>query len=187
MPLHIFMAGRLFALGMGAQLPKQDLEIVTTGRKIKFMRLILLSLVIILGGGVNALAVQVHGAPEGYYTHNLAHVILIVAILFLLFWLRKEDGENKKAWWYFRLSLLFFLLWNLDAMTAHILKKRLPSEAFYLPPKLFDHLLLGPLDWERWVFYMTRFDHLLCVPAMFFLMQSLRYFYKTQNKQKSIS
>ena len=147
------------------------------------MRFIVFFFFVIFFWTGDVFAVQVHGPPEGYYTHNLAHVFFIAAILFLLFWLRKEGGENKKAWRYFRLSLVFFILWNLDAMAAHILKRRLPHEALYLPPNPFDHLLLGPFDWERLAFYITHFDHLLCVPAMFFLMQSLRHFYKAQGKQ----
>ncbi|WP_157627871.1 hypothetical protein [Thermodesulfatator autotrophicus] len=104
-----------------------------------------------------------------------------MAIIFLLYFLRKNPDVKTKPWRYFRWSLFFFLLWNLDAMAAHIFKKRLPETALYLPPNPFEHALLGPLNWEKWFFYITHFDHLLCVPAMFFLMQSLRHFYQSKN------
>ncbi|WP_457755899.1 hypothetical protein [Thermodesulfatator indicus] len=125
-------------------------------------------------------AVQVHGPPEGFYSHMLAHVIFVVAILFLLYFLRQNPEIKTLPWRYFRWSLFFFLLWNLDAMAAHFLKRELPEEAFYLPANPFEHVLLGPLSWKKWAFYIAHLDHLLCVPAMFFLMQSLRHFYYTK-------
>lgn len=120
-----------------------------------------------------ALAVQLHGAPEGLYVHMLAHVFYFAALLFLLLILRKRPPGHSAAWRNFRLALVFFLLWNTDTFIVHWLASRLPDTAF-VGHSLWNHRLAGPLTPGRWIYYLGRFDHLLCVPAMFFLVLSLR-------------
>ncbi len=120
-----------------------------------------------------AMAIQSHGAPEGLYVHMIAHVWYCAALLFLLWTLRKRPPGHSAAWRDFRLALIFFLLWNTDAFIVHWLYSRLPDTAF-TGQGLMDYRLVGPLTTARWVYYLGRFDHLLCVPAMFFLVLSLR-------------
>ena len=148
------------------------------------LRLLVLVLFFWAGTLGLALAVQVHGAPEGFYTHILAHLFFTASIIFLLFFSRRYPVGSGKAWRYCRISLILFLLWNLDTMMVHFLDLRLPEHALFLPPDPFAHRLYGPLDFERWVYYLGRFDHLLCVPAMWFMVQSLRVFYKEQQNSQ---
>ncbi len=122
-----------------------------------------------------ALAVQLHGAPEGLYVHMLAHILYFTALLFLLLILRKRPPGHSAAWRDFRLALVLFLLWNTDTFIVHWLASRLPDTAF-VGHILWDQRLAGPLTPARWIYYLGRFDHLLCVPAMFFLILSLRRF-----------
>ncbi len=129
----------------------------------------------ILFSATPALAVQSHGAPEGLYVHMLAHVFYFAALLFLLRILRKRPPGHSAAWRNFRLALVFFLLWNTDTFIVHWLYSRLPDTAF-TGQSLRDYQLVGPLTPARWIYYLGRFDHLLCVPAMFFLVLSLRRF-----------
>ncbi len=131
-----------------------------------------------------AFAVQVHGPPEGFYSHILAHILFTVSILFILYFSRRHPMGTGKSWRYFRLSLILFLLWNLDTMMVHFLDLRLPETALYLSPDPFEHRLHGPFTLERWVYYFGRFDHLLCVPAMWFMVQSLRTFYREFQEQR---
>ncbi|NOX80851.1 MAG: hypothetical protein GXP57_07160 [Deltaproteobacteria bacterium] len=122
-----------------------------------------------------ALAVQLHGAPEGLYVHMLAHVLYFAALLFLLLTIKKRPPGHSAAWRNFRLALVFFLLWNTDTFVVHWLYSCLPDTAF-AGHSLSDYRLTGPLTPVRWIYYLGRFDHLLCVPAMFFLVLSLRRF-----------
>ncbi len=139
-----------------------------------------------------AWAVQIHGAPEGLYVHNMAHVFFSAALVFLLYLLHKNPLGYGPAWRYLKLSFLFFLIWNFDTFTVHLLSVRLPSDAILRTPEIWNHKLLPPITWERWLYYAGTFDHLLCVPAICFLVLSLKHFcneaeqkIRSMNKAKS--
>jgi len=135
-----------------------------------------LLVLLVVGLPAPACAVQVHGAPEGLYVHMLAHVFFASALIFLLHILRRRPMGSGSAWRYFKLSLIFFLIWNVDTFLVHWLSLRLDENAIIGGSRLWHHRLAPPLDWERWLFYLGRFDHIFCVPAMYFLVRSLRDF-----------
>ncbi len=134
------------------------------------------SLIFFLFLGTKAWAVQIHGPPEGLYVHIMAHVFFTASILFFFYWLRKHPVQEGRGWRYLKLSLLFFLLWNLDTLMIHVLSIRLPEEALSRPSQIWHHRLMPPLTWERLLYYVGRFDHFFCVPAIWFLVQSLKFF-----------
>ncbi|MBU0681813.1 MAG: hypothetical protein KKD73_10375 [Proteobacteria bacterium] len=123
-----------------------------------------------------AMAVQVHGPPEGYYVHQMAHLFFTVALVFMLAFLHARPLGKGKAWHYFKLSLFFFLLWNLWTFTAHLLAHHLPPEAFATEGRLWTHRFNVQLSVSSLLYYITRFDHLLCLPGIWFLLQSLKTF-----------
>lgn len=118
-------------------------------------------------------AVQVHGAPEGIYVHMMAHILFAAAMFFLIYTLQRHPLVRCPGSPYLKLSLFFFLLWNINAMVVHILGLNLPENAI-TGASLFTQRLEGPLTWQRWLYYITRNDHLLCVPAMWCMMLFLR-------------
>lgn len=124
-----------------------------------------------------AWAVQVHGGPEGYLVHQMGHLFFIAALLFLLYVLSKRPPGQGKPWRRLKISLLLFLLWNIDTTLVHWLAYRLPEEAYFASGgSLLDDRLALPVSW-RWLFYyLGSFDHLLCVPASWFLILSLKGF-----------
>ncbi len=124
----------------------------------------------------NTWAVQIHPPPEGLYVHMMAHLLFTAALVFLIFFLRRFPLGEGKAWAYFKWSLFFFLLWNLDTMLAHWFSLRLPQEALSQPRDLWSHRLLPPFDFEKVFYFFTRFDHLFCIPAMVFWIMSLKAF-----------
>ena len=121
-------------------------------------------------------AVQIHGPPEGLYVHIMGHLIFIAAIIFFLFLLRRNPPTPYKPWRYLRLSLIFFLLWNIDTLIAHYLSLRIPEAALHTPLEIVEHTLLPPFTLDKILYYIMRNDHLLCVPAMFFLVLGLKAF-----------
>lgn len=123
-----------------------------------------------------SLAVQIHGAPEGLYVHMMAHLFFSAALVFLLCILQRRPPSKSSAWRFLKLSLFFFLLWNIDTLIIHWLSLRLPDNAFITDNALWLHRLRGPMDFERWLYFFGRFDHLLCLPAMWFLALSLNKF-----------
>lgn len=124
------------------------------------------------------MAVQVHGPPEGYYAHQLAHSFFAAALVYLLYLLHVRPVGKGKAWSCFKLSLLFFLLWNVWTLTEHWLSNQLPAEAFATSGSLWEHRFVPQLNFANLLYYITRFDHLLCLPGIWFLMQSLKTFCK---------
>jgi hypothetical protein len=122
-----------------------------------------------------ALATQTHGAPEGLYVHQLAHVFFIVSMGSLEFWLRQRNLVLEPGWKYLQLAAILFILWNIDAMMVHLMDEHLD--------------IMGITKVDLWnirvesfqgqyslalLYYLLKLDHLLCVPAMFFLYKGLR-------------
>lgn len=148
----------------------------------------------------SALALQVHAGSEGLYVHQMAHVFFLAAMVFLFYILFRHPLGHGRAWAYLRLSLLFFSVWNVNAIITHSLELTIPQESLVVQkdsiPQDFDvnadlvqhsqapvaqkavlpYYLCAPPTFERWVYYVGKFDHILCVPAMFFLAMALRTF-----------
>lgn len=122
----------------------------------------------------SAWAVQAHGGPEGYLVHQMGHLFLGAALIFLLHLLRQRPPGTGKPWRHLQLSLLLFLLWDLDTMAIHWLTERLPNEAFIAGATLAGDRVLLPASWPWLFYYVGSLDHLLCVPAAWFLALSLK-------------
>ena len=123
-----------------------------------------------------ALAVQVHGPPEGFIVHLMGHMFFTASLGFLIYILHKYPLDRSPAWTYFKVSIFFWLVWNLDTFLVHILSARLPRDAIITGPHLVYSKLKGPFDLERIMYYFGKFDHFLCVPAMYCLAMSLKNF-----------
>ena len=130
---------------------------------------------IILSAPGRAIATQAHGAPEGIYAHQLAHIFFLISMAVLIYWLRARELNIEKGWRYIQISAFFLLLWNLDAMAVHFLEEQLeivtitPMEGWQARiESAGDSLMLLRL------FYLFKLDHLLCVPALGFLYLGLR-------------
>ncbi len=122
-----------------------------------------------------ALAVQEHGAPEGIYSHQGAHLFFTASMGLLVYWLRLRRLVREAGWRYIQYAALFFLLWNIDAFTAHFLDEQsgIVDTALAAPGKIKVEVGENPVA-LAWLYYMAKLDHLLCVPAMLFLYAGLR-------------
>ena len=58
-----------------------------------------------------ALAVQEHGAPEGLYAHQFAHLFFLASMGLLIYWLRQRQLVRQAGWRYIQYAalLLHFL------------------------------------------------------------------------------
>ncbi len=146
-------------------------------------QIVWLALSLVLLTACPAQAVQVHGPPEGLYVHQMAHVLFAIAMIFLIYTLHMHPVGHCQGWKYLKISLFFFLLWNINALVVHSLGIKLPEGAI-TGKNLMDQALSGPLTWQRWLFYITRNDHLLCVPAMWFMMLFLKNSYHEAVNEK---
>jgi hypothetical protein len=143
------------------------------------MRLtILLAGVSLLGLLFNAdavLATQAHGAPEGIYAHQAAHIFFIIAMGILIYWLRARSLVKESGWRFLQYAALFFILWSIDTFLVHLLDEQLD---------IIQVTQLGP--WQIRIddsiknnlliifYYIAKLDHLLCLPALLFLYAGLK-------------
>lgn len=123
-----------------------------------------------------ALATQAHGAPEGLYAHQLAHIFFILSMGVLIYWLRARQLVKMVAWRHIQYAALFLILWNIDAFCVHLLEEqiavidvqRLDGWQIRISSPNYPDLPLA------WLYYAAKLDHLLCVPALIFLYAGLK-------------
>lgn len=128
----------------------------------------------------HALATQTHGGAEGLFVHQFAHLFFTFSMGLLIYWLRKRRLVSSEGWRYIQYAALFFIAWNLDAFFSHWL---LEQSDFITVQNLDDmkiHITTAEgMQWLAEVYYLTKLDHLLCVPAMLFLLLGIRRLYKS--------
>lgn len=124
-------------------------------------------------------ATQAHAAPEGLFTHQLAHLFFIISMGSLIFWLKKRRLSDQKGWRYIQYAAACLVLWNIGAFTAHAMDEqfvlvnvtRLDNWRIEIvPPADYPGLAL--------IYFLCKLDHLLCVPALIFLYAGLRQLIK---------
>ncbi|MGD8834598.1 MAG: hypothetical protein PVJ19_06640 [Desulfobacteraceae bacterium] len=90
-----------------------------------------------------------------------------------------------KGWRYIQYAALFFIAWNLDAFFSHWL---LEQSGFISVENIRGvQMRITPAKGHHWlaeIYYLTKFDHLLCVPAMLFLLLGLRRLYRSSLLEK---
>lgn len=132
------------------------------------------------------LATQTHGGPEGIYAHQIAHLFYILSMGFFVHWLRVRKLVEESGWRFIQYAAFFLILWNLDAFLVHFIDDQ-----------------IGLIHWERiglWhiqikaqngnnaleiLYYFAKLDHLLCVPALFFLYLGLRRLLKASHSKSA--
>lgn len=120
-------------------------------------------------------ATQAHAAPEGLYTHQIAHIFFMIALCWLIYWLQKRHLIHETGWRQIQFAAICLILWNIDAFLAHLMDEQL---------LLVDVQRIG--NWQikidssttrsdlSWIYYVLKLDHLLCVPAMCFFFVGLK-------------
>ena len=108
-----------------------------------------------------ALAIQTHGAPEGLYAHQIAHLAFLIAMVYI--WLRTRHREGE-GWGLIRLSFLFFAIWNIITFINHGISATLDPAKFQghigaLPRYFVAHSATDIY------FFLGKMDHFLCIPA----------------------
>jgi len=143
----------------------------------------LLSFMLLFFWSVPAWAVQAHGQAEGPVVHLMAHLLLFVALLLLLYVLHTRPPDTGLSWRSLKLSLLFFLLWDLDHLFIHWFAGEMYADIRDSGVSLVGDYFVGSRTLLNLVYYLGRFDHLLCVPALWFFTSSLRDFCEVIEKR----
>ncbi len=120
-------------------------------------------------------ATQAHGAPEGLYSHQLAHLFFTLSLCWLIYWLQKRRLIVQPGWRHIQYGAIFLILWNIDAFLAHFMDEQI---ALVSVQRLSDWQIqidssTGQAD-LAWIYYFLKLDHLLCVPALCFFYIGLK-------------
>ena len=160
------------------------LQATRSRRKIMrtLQRTTVVTIVLLLSTGGTANALQTHGAPEGIYVHQMAHVLFSGALLYLYLHTRKTQETSGKGWKFFQIFCLFLIGWNILAFTGHYAYEHL-SDADFLFRNSLAVKLTFPVTPKKIIFYLTKMDHFLIVPALIALVISLRAFYVKVKKE----
>lgn len=137
---------------------------------------VLLGFMLLFFWSCPAWAVQGHGVAEGPVVHLMAHLLLGVALLLFLYVLHTKPPDARYSWRSLKLSLLFFLLWDMDHLFVHWFAGQMYPDLRDSGARLVEDHFAGPRTLLSVFYYLGRFDHLLCVPAFWFFTISLREF-----------
>ncbi len=142
-------------------------------------RTILISLLFLLlcGAPDNAWALQAHGAKEGIYVHQMAHILFMAALAYLYWHTRRTQEPTDKGWKYLQIFCIFLFFWNILAFTGHEALAHLGSGDFAALHSWRERLV-APITPVKALYYITKMDHFLVVPALWALVLSLRSFYQ---------
>ena len=122
-----------------------------------------------------ALATQTHGQPEGLYAYQMAHLFFIISMGSLEFWLRQRNLIKERGWKHIQLSAVLFILWNINAVAVHFMDEHL--DILGITKIDLWHIRIESIygqDSIAVLYYVLKLDHLLCVPAMFFMYYGLK-------------
>ena len=145
--------------------------------KYKTFLIAFLHIVIFLGVCVPnpVFATQTHGEPEGLVVHQITHLVFIFSMATLVFWLRQRRLIVETGWRYIQYAALLFILWNIDAFTAHLLDEQV--DILKIDKVGTWQLVINTetgYDKLAALYYLVKLDHLICVPAMMFLYFGLK-------------
>jgi hypothetical protein len=138
--------------------------------------LILLGFLLLLCQAESAWALQSHGAPEGIYVHQMAHALFMGALAYLYWHTRRSPVLTSQGWKYLQLFCILLFCWNALAFAGHEAFEHL-SPADFMDKDSWQEKLAAPLSFIKVLYFITKMDHFLNVPALLALMISLRTFY----------
>ncbi len=117
-----------------------------------------------------ALAFQGCDGAAGIVLHQFSYVFFFLSMGALAHWIKNRSLSAREGWREIRVASILFMLWALAAFffnlagsqAGWISESRLDLWTLHLQPA-------GGIAPLAWLYYIARFDYLLCVSAMFFL------------------
>jgi len=130
-----------------------------------------IGLLVIMLGASPAWAVQTHGGSEGLVAHQIGHILFIIGMAYLLFRLYHIKSKGT-GWTEFKVFLVLSIAWNGLTFAGHWLNELVASDKFN---NIGSHTVSFSLNSTfDFVYYLSRLDHLVLVPAFLFLLLALR-------------
>ncbi len=146
-------------------------------------KILALLVLLIFSSPVNVWALQSHGAPEGNYVHQIAHLLFMGSLLYLYWHTRHTPVLASRGWRYLQIFCIVFTCWNILAFVGHEAFEHLTSVDF-IEKNGFQESIAGPITPVKVIYFITKMDHLLYIPALLALVVSLRTFYHDAMKEE---
>ena len=122
----------------------------------------------------SAFAYIPHWDPqEGFFIRQFSYLFFLFAMLFFFYELKAENLHQKPGFRFLALASGFFALWNLDCFVGQFVALNLGDPVVTGSAGIFSQKLVMTNP-EVWVYYLTKLDHLLLVPAFLFLYFGIR-------------
>jgi len=118
-------------------------------------------------------ATQGHGGIEGILVHQAAHVLFALAMGFLAFRIKRDELPVRKGWRNVQYAAILFILWNVDTVFVHFVDEQVKLVTVERLSSGQLHIS-SPVPGLAVMYYIAKLDHLLCVPAIGFLLAGLR-------------
>ncbi len=112
------------------------------------------------------LAFQEHGAREGLYIHQLAHICFGSSMLWLFFMILRSSFWQKMWWKAIAMGALTLAFWNVMTFVGHFLGLSVGFSC--------ASLLVSLNTTKFWIWYLTKFDTVVSCIAMLFFYLGLR-------------
>lgn len=116
--------------------------------------------------------------PHGYsgiHIHQMGHVFFAFSCVFIIWVIIRNRLHRERGWRLIVVAEVFFLAWNVDTFIGHITE-------FWIDPSrvigsgegmaYFSRRIM--LEGREYLYYVTKLDHLLLIPAMLFFYAGLR-------------
>lgn len=118
-------------------------------------------------------ATQGHGGIEGILVHQAAHALFALAMGFLAFRIKRDELPVRQGWRNVQYAAILFIVWNIDTIFVHFVDEQVNLVTV---ERLASGQLAitSPVPGLAFVYYIAKLDHLLCVPAIGFLLAGLR-------------
>lgn len=117
-----------------------------------------------------ALAVQQHGGAEGLVSHQLGHLLFIFGMFYLLYRIHRSSYRGS-GWAEFKLFVWLIIGWNVLTFYGHWHNELIDQAKFLRANgKTNGFMISGPTDL---LYYVSRLDHLVLVPAFLCLLAAL--------------
>lgn len=123
-----------------------------------------------------------HAYP-GIIIHQMGHIFFIVSCVFVMWTIFMNHLHRQKGWRFLFLSQLLFIAWNVDTFVGHMTEYWIEAEQIIgerVGWGYFERTIM--LSGKEYLYYITKLDHLLLVPAMMLFYQGLLEHLKEEHK-----
>lgn len=123
----------------------------------------------------NSFATQAHGGTEGIIAHQIGHLFFMFSMCTFVYWSRNSRLLKETGWRYIKYFAVLLVLWNMDVILMHFLDEQMAIVSFQKVTK-WDLIVrsVNKSSALELFYYLGKLDHLLCVPALFFLYIGLK-------------